>query len=175
MSALNHQQKRTLAQLARRAFNHVGARVRGATVPPTPGDRQADLDLLAASGTSKAFDAWRQEHVADACGKAGLRLCSQLDYKVVEGHFLELLGQHGRAFNAHMQAQSEPRRQMEHLVVAACKKWGFHLSYAESICRTIHRVNLNDATPEVLRLVMITIHARGAAKARKNRREYVHN
>lgn len=162
--------------LARRAFNVVGARVRAMRVAPQPGSSlQADMELLAASGTSAAFDTWRHAQVVRACGKDGLRLCSQLDFNAVKGHFLWLIGEDGHALNAHMRAETEQRRQFEHLIVIACTRWGFHLSYAENLCRSIHRVNLNDADARVLRLVMITVNARGAAKAKKQRKQYASN
>lgn len=154
MSTLNNNQKTRLAMLASRAFNLLGAQARG---------RGEAWDQSAV-----AFKAWRHEEVAKACGKAGLRCCSQLDYKAVEAHFLNLLpGQAGQAFNAQVKSHTEAERQQQWLIVAACERWGYHLSFAEALCQAIHKKPLADADARILRLVLITVNKRGAAKAMK--------
>lgn len=153
MSSLSTLQKKILARLARRAFNLTGAKALGA------GD--------AWDGSGAAFDVWRHDQVATASGKAGLRACSQLDYKRVEAHFQSLLGQDGRALNAHVRAETEPRRQAEAKLLEVCEQWGFHLDYASSLSLRIHKVNLFDADTAVIWKLIYTINNRGRAKAAK--------
>lgn len=173
MSALTKPQKSHLVQLAQRAFKLTGAKARGAgfktDVLDAP-DKQTELIAMAVIGSALAFNVWRHEHVALACGKAGLRCCTQLDYKLVEAHFLELLGETGKAMNALVQAQSEPKRQAEARLIHACKTNGFKLSYAETLCQSIHKVSLGDAPTAVIWKVIYTINNRGAAK-RRNQKE----
>lgn len=172
MSALSIKQKVYLAQLALRAFHREGAQARGAGAnanPQSAHNLQAALASLAAEGSNKAFEEWRHQQVARACGKQGLRCCSQLDYKTVEAHFLHLLGEDGRALNALVRAEEEPRRQAEAVLVKTCLKWGFQLAYADALCRGIHKMPLNDAPPQIIWQVVYTVENRGRIKARKEK------
>jgi hypothetical protein len=164
MSALSNNQKAILAQLARRAFNLIGSRLRGADRYPQSGTLQGDLDILALRGTPKSFEEWRHAQVRMAVGKEGLRCCSQMDYKRVEAHFQHLLGNDGAALNAHMRAESEPRRQAEAVLIEACKRKGLHLNYAAALCQRIHHVNLFEAPANVLWKLVYTINNRKARK-----------
>jgi ribosomal protein S14 len=122
---LHTNQKAYLAQLARRAFNLEGARARG---------RGEAFD-----SSCKAFDAWRQQEVGKACGKLGLRCCDQRDYRTVEGHFLNLLGQPDKALNSFVKAQSEERRQVQFKIKSMCQRLGKPLDYAHGVCRQMFR------------------------------------
>ena len=190
MSALTNKQKFVLAQMARRAFNLEGAKMRGRHLTPALSPRggegetvsasagvfcggrhetlQEALRALAANGGSDGcFETWRHEpQVKLACGKNGLRLCSQLDYKAVERHFQQLLGEDGRAFKADQRWQSEPRRQAESILVKACARHGFHLSYADAICRSVHGMSLDDAETPVIWKVIYTVNNRGGKRKR---------
>lgn len=143
MSALSTKQKKYLAQLARQAF-----KVRG-----TPG---AD------------FDAWRHDEVAKAVGKAGLRCCSQLDYKAVQAHFLDMTGRSGQAMTALVQHQSEPRRQAEAVLLRELTNAGLHLNYANSICNAQFKCTLFDATEKQIWCIVYTIRNRASRKRRNN-------
>lgn len=151
MSApLSNHQKAHLAQLARRAFNLESARARGRGETP-PAD----------------FTAWRHEHVARACGRAGLRCCSQDNYKEVEAHFLDLLGQPARAFDAHVRGATNDRRIWEFKLLEACQQFGFHIAYADTICRRQnHGAGLDDVGTNILRNLFFTIRNRGLKKDR---------
>lgn len=164
MSVLKNHQKRELALLARRAFNLTGAKARGADLPPKTGTLQGDLERMAMLGTAAHFEEWRHAHIAAACGKAGLRCCTQLDYNAVKFHFLKILGEDGKALAADLRHQSEPRRQAEAVLVAACRKWNIHLNYAARLCEHIHKVKLDDAPVPVLWKMIYTINNRGKAK-----------
>jgi hypothetical protein len=153
MSApLSKIQKRYLCQIARRALNQVRAlaRVRG-----------------------EAFDVkeedWRHEEVIVACGKHGLRCCSQDDYKTVEAHFLDRLGAHGAAFNAQVRAATEKRRQAEAVLVRELEKAGLHLNYANAICQRQYRCTIFDATERQLWNLVYTVRNRAATQRRRAR------
>jgi len=154
MSApLSKDQKRYLSQLATRAFARDCALARG---------RQESPD-----SSTKASDDYRRAQVALATGKLGLRCCSQDDYKLVEGHFLELLGHHGAAFNAQVKAATESRRVIEHKIVKACEEFGFSLSYANKICTAQnHGAGLDVVDEKKLWQIFYTIRNRGAARRR---------
>ena len=92
MSApLTHDQKRYLSQLASRAYKRQTAIARGRGESLAGGK----YDGLAQTAAEQQY---RHDQVALATGKLGLRCCSQDDYKEVEGHFLDLLGNHAAAF-----------------------------------------------------------------------------
>lgn len=157
MSApLSHKQKRYLSQLSDRAFQRAAA------------DAYARHDYFYEGvPTKQAHDDFRHSEVAQACGKAGLRCCSQDDYKLVEAHFLALLGRDVAAFNAGVRAATEPRRQAEAVLVRECERFGLRLSYAAAICRNVFKCSLEDASPKQLFKVMYTIRNRGNARERK--------
>ena len=150
MSALTNEQKRHLAQLSERAFNRAAAQARG---------RGETVDT-----STKARTAWRHAEVVKACGKLGLCCCSQLDYKAVEAHFLDLLGEHGRAFNAQMRAATEERRQAEAILSNACKRAGLHLNYAAAICQNQFKCSLFDASTDQLWKLIFTVRNRAKRK-----------
>jgi hypothetical protein len=146
MSApLTNVQKRTLAQLARRASGLLAAKARG----------RGEEWIL----TDEEF---RHQEVIKAVSKAGLRCCTQNDYSAVKAHFLELLGQHGAAFNAQVRAATEERRTIEYKIVQSCKEFGFHLSYADKICRAQnHGAGLDEVDGKKLWNIFFTIRNRG--------------
>lgn len=152
MSApLTNVQKRTLAQLARRAGGLLAAQARG---------RGAEPDW-------KTEEEFRHREVIKATGKAGLRCCTQSDYSAVKGHFLELLGHHAAAFNAQVRSATEERRQIEWKITQACKEFGFHLSYADKICRAQNKgAGLDTVDDKKLWNIFFTLRNRGRSKTR---------
>ncbi len=148
MSApLTHKQKRYLSQLARRCLNIVRALARG---------RGERFDVRE--------DDWRHQEVIAACGKHGLRCCTQADYNAVKAHFLDKLGSHGDAFNAQVRAATEERRVAEYKLAAECAAAGLHLNYANAICQRQYGCTLFDATAKQLWTLVYTIRNRAAAK-----------
>lgn len=140
MSApLSHNQKRYLSQLARRAY------------------QAAEREV----GTEAEF---RQAEVARACGKRGLRCCSQDDYKRVEAHFFWLLGEDVKALNAHLRAETEPVRQAEAVLKRECARFGFDLGYPAAICQRQFHVPLSEATDRQLWNLVYTVRNRGNAR-----------
>ena len=162
MSApLTKGQKSYLSQLAARAYNRQAALARGRGEVFAGGK----YDALAQTAAEQKY---RHDQVALACGKLGLRCCSQDDYKEVEGHFLELLGNHGAAFEAKVKAATETRRVIEYKITEVCREFGFHLSYANKICcGQNHGRGLEEVEEKQLWNVFYTIRNRGLAKIRK--------
>lgn len=148
MSApLSNRQKRDLSKLASRLFALEAARARGRGETPA---------------TSKAAgDAFRRDQVAAACGKLGLRCCSQDDYKLVEAHFLNLLGESGQAMNALVKHQTNPRRVAEYKLVQACEQAGLNLAYAAKICWHQFKCSLEDANEKQIWCLIFTMKNRG--------------
>lgn len=153
MSALSKKQKAYLAGLSERAFNLAAAKARGAGEEMTT-DWRARGD-------------WRREQVAVACGKAGLRCCGQLDYAAVEAHFLGLLGETKRAFEAHVRSATEERRQADAVLLRETEKAGLSPMYVEAICRRQFRCPVMDANAKQLWCLVYTVRNRAAAKRRR--------
>lgn len=147
MSApLSNKQKAYLAQLINQAY----AKVVGHAGP----------------GVASVED-WRHSQVAAACGKFGLKCCDQNDYKRVEAHFLELLGESSRAFRAHVAAETEPRRQAEAVLTRELERFGMRLAYAEAICRQQFKCGLFDASEGQLWKLVYTVRNRGNARKKE--------
>lgn len=146
MSAkLSNVQKRILSGLSRQAWQKAG--------PELDGISEEDF---------------RHQEVIKACGKIGLRCCDQNDYKLVEGHFLELLGHHGAAFNANLRAATETRRLVVHKITTACQEFGLQLAYANTICRNQnHGRGLDEVEEKALWRIFYTIRNRGLARKKK--------
>ena len=142
---LTNPQKRILSQLARRAFNRELALARGR------GEKLAAINEVE----------FRHDHVARACGKIGLRCCTQDDYGAVKAHFLDLLGEHQAAFSAVHHGQGNARRVAEYKLVQACEAAKLPLTYAAKICSSQFRCALEEATEKQLWCLMFTIQNRG--------------
>ena len=146
MSApLSNDQKFKLSALARRAFNRELALARGR------GEKLADLNE----------SEFRHRHVALACGKLGLRCCSQDDYGAVKAHFQDLLGESGKAMNTLVYAEGNSRRIAEYKLVQACRRSGLTLAYAASICRNQFKCSLEEATEKQIWCLTFTMNNRG--------------
>lgn len=150
-------QKKYLALLARRACNRAAALARGRGDEPGP-------ELL-------DQEAFRHQAVVAACGKAGLRCCSQDDYGVVKGYLLEQLGEHGAAFEAQYHQQTNDRRVAEAVLVRECERAGLRLAYAEAICRRQYRLGLFEASEKQIWSLVFTVRNRASASRRKQKRE----
>ena len=135
---LTNDQKRILSQLARRAWTQAGP----------------ELDGMSA-------DEFRQQEVVKACGKLGLRCCSQNDYGAVKGHFLNLLGETEKAFQAVHHGEGNARRVAEYKVVQACRDAGLELAYAAKICANTFKCSLDEASTDQLWKLMFTVKNRG--------------
>ncbi len=149
MSApLSHRQKSYLSQLARKAWE------------------MAEREV----GTPEEF---RHDEVARACGKIGLRCCSQGDYKRVEAHFLFLLGEDGQALNAHLRAETEPKRQAEAVLRRNLAECGLPWSYAEAICRQQNKgAGISEVPERRVWNLVFTVRNRGAARRKASAGQY---
>ena len=134
---LTHAQKGYLSQLARQAWH-----------------RSGQMDEICEEN-------YRREQVGLACGKAGLRCCSQDDYGAVKGHFLNLLGETEKAFHAVHHGEGNARRVAEFKVVQTCRDAGLELAYAAKICTNMFKCSLDDASADQLWKLMFTVKNRG--------------
>ena len=146
MTPLSNKQKASLAQLARRAWQHVGS----AAADPLP-----DLDT------------WRRSEVFAACGKHGLSECTQREFNLVAAHFHSILGEDGIAMNELLRAGTERRRQMEMVLLRELESAHLPLSYAESISRSRFGVTVTETSDVQFQQLLITVKARARAKRRK--------
>ncbi len=169
-SPLTSRQKSRLARLALRAFNLAATEALGRGEVPARSIRLAiGADPLLCATPSGLRDAFRRYHVHRACQKLGLRCCVQEDYKIVEAHFLDLLGQPGAALNALLAAASEPRRIAEYKLREACRDAGVPLAYAEKICRDQnHGAGLDDADLNTLWRLIFTLRNRAKTRAKSS-------
>lgn len=158
MSApLTNGQKRYLSQLSERAFRFAGAKARGRG-ETWPED------------TAKELSFYRHNEVAKACQKVGLRCCSQDDYKLVEAHFLNLLNEPGKAFQAHVRATTNDERIAEWKLLAEIKAAadvGIDRRYAEAICRRQYGCTIIEASAKQKWNLMFTIKNRASAKRKE--------
>ena len=144
---LSNGQKSYLAQLARRAFDQLRVGQGGADDGIKPDD-------------------WRRDQVAKACGKNGLRCCGNLDFRLVEGHFLNLLGESGRAI--FVRAQTEPKRQAEAVLLRELGRYGFNIAYAEHICRSKFKCSVTELeNPKQVWVLVYDIRRTGQARRKK--------
>lgn len=143
---LSKNQKRELAQLATRAYCETHAGV---------------------SPTAREVAEWRHEQVLEACGKLGLRGCSQDDYHTVKAHFLDLAGEPGQALQVDIRGQTNPERIARWKLEEACRVYGFEISYPAAIARRqFHGAALDDLNRKQLWSLVFTIINRGRAKRR---------
>lgn len=158
MSAkLTNDQKRYLSQLSDRAFRFLGAKARGRG---EAWPEQATANLAS----------FRHAEVAKACGKLGLRCCSQDDYGTVKAHFLSLLGEDGRALKAHVEGAKNPDRIAEWKLtqeIDAAAAVGITRRYAEEICKRQFGCTILEATTKQKWNLMFTIRNRAAARRKE--------
>jgi hypothetical protein len=144
---LTNEQKRILSQLANRAFAREAALARGRGETPDT--------------SAKAADDFRRQQVARACGKLGLRCCSQDDYGAVKGHFLDLLGEADKAFQAVHHGEGNARRVAEFKLVQALEAAGLDIGYVAKICWHMFKCPLDDASAEQIWKLTFTVKNRG--------------
>ena len=144
---LTNGQKSYLAQLAKRAY--------------------AKCVVVGGADDGISEEDWRHREVAAACGKNGLKCCGQYDYKLVEGHFLNLLGETGRALKSFVRAASEPKRQAEVVLVRALEEFHFTHDYAEGICRQAFKCSVSEAGANQVWMVVYAVRRAGQRKRKQ--------
>lgn len=143
MKPLSNLQKAALAQMARRAFDHLVAR-----------GQLTGID----------FNTWRRKECQRAVGKHGLTACGNDDYNPLAARFSSLTGEDGRALNHLLRAESEPRRQAEAVLVAEMQRAGLRPEYVERISQDRFKCAVIDATVPQLHQLIVTIKARAASR-----------
>jgi hypothetical protein len=93
---------------------------------------------------------FRHDQVRAATGRSGLTSCTQAHYQVIRAHFLQLLGRDDQALNAHYRDTGNGRRIVRHKINQACAAAGVTLNYANAICKSKYKCNLDDASDRQL-------------------------
>lgn len=119
------------------------------------------------SGTGQKFEEWRHEQQTAAIGCDSLRMATQLDYKPLLAHFLNLKGEPGQAFHIIRQEQTSDRDLALYKLAEALKKASLPEAYAQAICRSQAKCTLDRATPKQLWNITFTITNRANARKRK--------
>lgn len=168
MSApLTDSQKRYLAQLARAAFwRCTKDDVRCTSGQASDPARTSKI----VNRTSAAETDWRHEQVALACGKFGLRCCSQDDYGAVKAHFLHILKRDGAALKALVNgsAEANQRRQALWHLDKAMTALGVGRAYAEGTARRMfHGTTLDNLGTNQIWSVTKALRARASQLKRK--------
>lgn len=146
MKGLSSLQKSKLAQLARRAWQHLGR----TAAEPLPD-----------------FDAWRRAEVYTACGKYGLSEATNDDFNLIAARFLQHLGEDGEAFEMLLRATSEKRRQMEHVLLEVLSGAQLDQRYAESIARARWDKSVGELNDHEFEQLLVTVKNRAQSKRRK--------
>ena len=146
MKPLSKLQKSVLCQIARRTF-----------------------DKLTASNkiTGITFDDWRRDECERAVGLPGLRACGNEHYRQLCAHFESLAGEDGRALNHLLDAGTDKKRQLEHLIVAALASANLPITYAERLAQDKFKRGVMDCDERQLRAVLVTVKARITTRRRK--------
>lgn len=146
MKALSLLQKSKLAQLARRAWLHLGK----TAAEPLPD-----------------FDTWRRSEVFAACGRHGLTDATNGDFNLIAARLLQHLGEDGQAFEMLLRATSEQRRQMEVVLLGELQSAQLDQRYAEAIARGRWDKPVSDLDDREFRQLLITVKNRVRSKRKK--------
>lgn len=152
MKGFSPKQIKALIFKARDAFKLLGSRARA---------RGEAWDDSAA-----AFEVWRHDQVMAAVGKPGLRACCNDDYSALQAHFNDLAGKTGAAFEHHVRAQNEKRRQLEHELVRIMEQGGLDAAYVDAIARAQFKCSTMDCDDKQLTRLLYTIKNRARARTR---------
>jgi hypothetical protein len=135
---LSHEQKAAICILAREAADRIGLVFHGA----------ADLRE------------WRCEQQFLAVGKESLTDCVQADYLKLKAWFLNLKGESGRAVKTHLRDAVQEKTIALHKLKESCADRGLKLSYAETICRSQFKCDLDQANAKQLWNLNFTVRNR---------------
>ena len=145
MKPLSARQKAVLCQIARRAFDKL-----------TASNKIVGISL----------DTFRHDEVERAVGRPGLRACGNDHYLPLCSHFESLTGEDGRALNHLLDAGTDKKRQIEHLIVAALAGANLPITYAEKIAQDKFKRGVMDCDERQLRFVLVTVKARVSSRSR---------
>ncbi len=113
------------------------------------------------------FDQWRREQQLKACGFASLTHCDQRHKTDLESHFLNLKGESAKAFKRQMKREVGDKSVALGVLKGNLKKFGLHEGYAATICRSMHKCELANATVKQLWDVVFQIRKNQQRKRRK--------
>lgn len=137
---------------------------RGSALAPLSREQKTALVLLAKDAFEKTspgvdFDTFRQNEALRAVGRQ-ISTARNEDYLRIKAHFLDLMGRAGAAFQAHMRAEEDPRRQAMHALIRECRASAAELPDAIGYARgflTRKGTSLEDASPNQIWHALFTI------------------
>ena len=118
--------------------------------------RAARLQYLPESG--KEHDAWRQERSL-ALAKVRISEARQRHWNDLHAVWQDLAGEPDKAFNTLMRADGNPRRVAKFKLDQELKARGLADKYAATICFSMFKVSLADASAKQLWKVLFTIRS----------------
>ena len=154
LALLSNKQKAVICQLARRAY-----------------EDQRDMGLT----NEQSYAEWRHAEQLEACGKASLTECRQVDYLPIVAHFKILLGETPSAFTDLMRSGqvNEDQRLALFMLAENCEERStpdkpLHFpQYPAAIAWRQYNCKLLSCTPDQLWNLVYTIRNRGAKRRRK--------
>jgi len=117
-----------------------------------------------APASAAELEAWRREQQQKACGLLSLTFADQKDYPALEAHFLDLLGESGKAFMRLLKPELKEQRQALAVLARDCRERGLNLGYPSAICRKQYKCTLEEASPKQIWRLVFTIRNRRQAK-----------
>jgi hypothetical protein len=150
MSPLSIEQKRIIAQHARRAYERWSGR--------------EDFER-ANDGLSKTemCNAWRHVQQGEAVGIQSLCECTQAHYNRLVAHFMALAGAPDAAMRTRARDFDNDRRIARYKLDEALRERGLREEYAAAICRRQYRCGLADANSHQVWRLVFTIRNRRPA------------
>ena len=118
--------------------------------------------------TAEDLDAWRHEEIFKACGRGGLRACTQADYPRLMAHFLRILGRADAArawdLRASCGGAAVARLKLRTEMDKARATIGDVESYVGAICRRQFGCDVRNATEKQTWSLYFTLRNRSRRK-----------
>jgi hypothetical protein len=147
MTPLSIEQKRTIAVLARKAYD---------AWPEREGFELINSEL----SKTACFESWRHVEQGKACGVQSLRACTQAHYGRILAHFQTLAGNAAGATQTLARDADNDRRIARFKLDQALRERGLRPDYASSICRRQYRTDLDSANAKQLWRLVFTVRNR---------------
>lgn len=133
---------------------------------PLSNEQKTRLALLAKKAAMRQYlptsgpehDAWRQERSL-ALAKVRISEARQRHWNDLHAVWQDLAGESGKAFDILMRADGNPRRVAMYKLEQELKSRGLADNYAASICFSMFKVSLADASAKQLWKVLFTIRS----------------
>lgn len=105
------------------------------------------------------FDSWRAAQSIEAC-KRRISEARNEDFEAIESHFLNILGEAGKALNQAIRSGTSKERQAMKALEKVCAERELSMAYPAAICKNQYKCALSDASPKQLWNLVFTIRNR---------------